>query len=138
MAKDAITMFKEAAAQLQKEEAYLALDGTRAKNDADEVLQKLIGDFNLARLDLNTELSKAEDKSQEKIDSLNQKVNQLYNDIMSNESMQAYNEAKNELEALINHVNAIINTTVNGGDPMTVEAPSGGCSGSCSSCGGCH
>ena len=26
MAKDAITMFKEAAAQLQREEAYLALD----------------------------------------------------------------------------------------------------------------
>ena len=29
MAKDAITMFKEAAQQLQKEEAYLALEGTR-------------------------------------------------------------------------------------------------------------
>ena len=31
MAKDAITMFKEAAAQLQREEAYLALEGTRKK-----------------------------------------------------------------------------------------------------------
>ena len=25
-----------------------------------------------------------------------------------------------------------------GGDPMTVEEPAGGCSGSCSSCSGCH
>lgn len=48
MAKDAITMFKEAAAQLQREEAYLALEGTRKKNDEDEALQQLIGDFNLA------------------------------------------------------------------------------------------
>ena len=55
MAKDAITMFKEAAAQLQREEAYLALEGTRKKNDEDEALQQLIGDFNLARIDLNSE-----------------------------------------------------------------------------------
>ncbi|MEG0768666.1 MAG: YlbF family regulator [Ruthenibacterium sp.] len=139
MLKDAVTLFKEAALQLQKEEAYVALAGTRAKNDEDEVLQALIGDFNLARLDLNAELSKAADKNQEKINGLNTKVNQLYNDIMSNESMQAYNEAKSELEAIVNHINAILNTAVNGGDPMTVEAaPAGGCSGSCSSCGGCH
>ena len=89
MAKDAITMFKEAAAQLQREE--------------------------------------------------NVKVNQLYNDIMANESMAAYNEAKAELESVMNYVNAIINTAVNGGDPMTVEEPQqGGCSGSCASCSGCH
>lgn len=136
--KDAITLFKEAAVQMQKEEAYVALEGTRSKNDSDEALQALIGDFNLARMDLNTELAKSEDKNQEKVAELNTKVNQLYNDIMSNERMIAYNEAKTELEAVVNHINAIINTAVNGGDPMTVETPTGGCSGSCSSCSGCH
>ena len=127
MAKDAITMFKEAAAQLQREEAYLALEGTRKKNDEDEALQQLIGDFNLARIDLNSELSKSADKDQDKVNELNVKVNQLYN------------EAKAELESVMNYVNAIINTAVNGGDPMTVEEPQqGGCSGSCASCSGCH
>ena len=53
MAKDAITMFKEAAAQLQKEIEYVALDSARKMNDEDEALQELIGDFNLARIDLN-------------------------------------------------------------------------------------
>ena len=119
MAKDAITMFKEAAAQLQREEAYLALEGTRKKNDEDEALQQLIGDFNLARIDLNSELSKSADKDQDKVNELNVKVNQLYNDIMANESMAAYNEAKAELESVMNYVNAIINTAVNGGDPLT-------------------
>ncbi|MEF9970469.1 MAG: YlbF family regulator [Ruthenibacterium sp.] len=138
MAIDAITMFKQAAAQLQKEEAYVALDGTRKLNDNDEALQALIGDFNLARIDLNTELSKNEDKDQDKIAQLNTKVNQLYNDIMTNESMASYNEAKEELEGVVNYINAIINTAVNGGDPMSVEAPTQGCSGSCSSCSGCH
>ena len=138
MAKDAITMYKEAAQQLQKEEAYLALEGTRKANDEDEALQTLIGDFNLARIDLNSELSKAADKDQERVNQLNLKVNQLYNDIMANEHMIAYNEAKDELEALMNYVNAIINTAVNGGDPMAVEEPQAGCSGSCASCSGCH
>ena len=138
MAKDAITMFKEAAAQLQREEAYLALEGTRKKNDEDEALQQLIGDFNLARIDLNSELSKSADKDQDKVNELNVKVNQLYNDIMANESMAAYNEAKAEAEALISYIDAIINTAMNGGDPMSVQQPEAGCSGSCASCSGCH
>lgn len=139
MAKDAITMFKEAAAQLQREETYLALRGTMEKSDADEVLQKLIGDFNLARIDLNSELSKSEDKDQKKIQALNTKVGTLYNDIMANECMAAYNEAKAEMERLVGYIDAIINTAVNGGDPATVEQPpEGGCTGSCSSCSGCH
>jgi len=27
---------------------------------------------------------------------------------------------------------------MNGGDPMTVNPPAGGCTGSCASCSGCH
>ncbi len=139
MAKDAITMFKEAAAQLQKEEAFLALAHAMEQNDSDEALQQMIGDFNLARIDLNSELSKsAEEKDGEKVAALNTKVNELYNQIMANESMAAYNEAKTEIEKAISYINAIVNTAVNGGDPMTVEEPAGGCSGSCSSCSGCH
>lgn len=138
MAKDAITLFKEAAAQMQREETFVALMGTLKKNDEDEVLQSLIGDFNLARIDLNAELSKSEDKDPEKLAGLNTKVGQLYNDIMANESMIAYNEAKAEMEKLVEYVNAIVNTAVNGGDPMTVEQPQAGCSGSCASCAGCH
>ena len=138
MAKDAITLFKEAAKQMQQEAEYLALEGTRKINDGDEALQQLIGEFNLSRIDLNSELSKSADKDQDKINELNIKVNKLYNDIMANESMAAYNEAKAEFEAVVNYVNAIINTAANGGDPLTVEEPQQGCTGSCSSCSGCH
>ena len=138
MSKDAITMFKEAAVQLQKEAEYLALAGTKEKNDADEALQQMIGDFNLARIDLNSELSKTEGKDQDKVAQLNTKVNNLYNDIMANESMISYNESRAEMESVVNYINAIVNTAVNGGDPMTVEEPSSSCTGSCASCGGCH
>lgn len=135
MAKDAITMFKEAPHSCSGKRLIWRWRAPAKKNDEDEALQQLIGDFNLARIDLNSELSKSADKDQDKVNELNVKVNQLYNDIMANESMAAYNEAKAELESVMNYVNAIINTAVNGGDPMTVEEPQqGGCSGSCASC----
>lgn len=135
---DVIDLFKKAAAALQTDARYLALDAARKANDADEKLQEMIGEFNLARLDLNNEISK-DDRDEARVAELNAKVNQLYSDIMASESMVTYNEAKAEAEGLIAYIDAIINTAMNGGDPMSVQEPqAGGCSGSCSSCSGCH
>lgn len=135
---DVIDLFKKAAAALQTDARYLALDAARKANDADEKLQEMIGEFNLARLDLNNEISKDE-RDEAKVAELNAKVNQLYSEIMASESMVTYNEAKAEAEGLVAYIDAIINTAMNGGDPMNVQEPqAGGCSGSCSSCSGCH
>ena len=130
---DCIDLFKRAAMALQTDPRYLALDQARKANDKDEELQNLIGEFNLARMDLNNEISKSE-RSDERIAELNTKVNDLYGKIMADEGMTAYNEAKRDCENL----DAIINTAMNGGDPMTVQEPSESCTGSCSTCGGCH
>ena len=73
----------------------------------------------------------------DRIAELNDKVRKIYGDIMSNESMVAYNEAKNEVDQLMQYINAILVTAVNGGDPMTVEEPSS-CGGDCAGCSGCH
>ena len=113
------------------------LDAARRENDMDEELQNMIGEFNLARLDLNNESAKAETDAA-RVAELNQRVNDLYSQIMASEGMVRYNAAKAECEAMVSHIDAIINTAMNGGDPMTVQAPTGGCTGSCSTCGGCH
>ena len=134
---DTIDLFKKAAAALQTDPCYLALAAAREANDKDEALQDMIGEFNLARLDLNNEISKDE-RDDAKVAELNAKVNELYSKIMSTGSMAAYNEAKAEAEALISYIDAIINTAMNGGDPMSEQQPEAGCSGSCSSCSGCH
>ena len=57
---DCIDLFKKAAAALQTDPRYLELDAARRENDMDEELQNMIGEFNLARLDLNNESAKAE------------------------------------------------------------------------------
>lgn len=134
---DCIDLFKRAAVALQTDPCYLALDRARKQNDADEQLQNLIGEFNLARMDLNTEIGKTE-RDDARIAELNEKVNSLYGQIMSDDGMLAYNEAKQECEALVGYIDAIINTAMNGGDPMAVQQPEAGCTGSCASCAGCH
>ncbi len=134
---DCIDLFKKAAAALQTDPRYLELDAARRENDMDEELQNLIGEFNLARLDMNNESAKSAPDTA-RVAELNQRVNDLYSQIMASEGMVRYNAAKAECEAMVSHIDAIINTAMNGGDPMTVQAPTGGCTGSCSTCGGCH
>ena len=85
---DCIDLFKRAAMALQTDPRYLALDQARKANDKDEELQNLIGEFNLARMDLNNEISKSE-RSDERIAELNTKVNDLYGKIMADEGMTA-------------------------------------------------
>ena len=71
---DCIDLFKRAAVALQTDSRYLVLDQTRKANDKDEELQNLIGEFNLARMDLNNEIGKSE-RNDARIAELNEKVN---------------------------------------------------------------
>ena len=74
---DCIDLFKRAAVALQTDSRYLVLDQTRKANDKDEELQNMIGEFNLARMDLNNEIGKSE-RNDARIAELNEKVNSLY------------------------------------------------------------
>ena len=85
---DIIELTRNLAMEIQKDQRYQILDNARRLNDADEELQQQIGDFNLARIDLNNEVSKS-DKNADRIAELNEKVQSIYTDIMNNESMQA-------------------------------------------------
>ena len=83
---DCIDLFKRAAMALRDDPRYLALDQARKLNDNDEELQNMIGEFNLARMDLNNEIGKSE-RSDARISELNEKVNDLYGKIMADEGM---------------------------------------------------
>ena len=53
---------------------------------------------------------------------LNQRVNDLYSQIMASEGMVRYNAAKASARQWSATL-TLINTAMNGGDPMTVQAP---------------
>ena len=132
---DVIAMARQLGKALQQDEGYLRLMVAQQQNDADETLQALIGKFNLARINLNTELNKT-DKDQARVTALNEEVRAVYGQIMDNENMAAYNKAKTEFDDTVDFVMQILRGSNNGEDPDLIEKQSG-CSGSCSSCSGC-
>ena len=134
---DIIDLTRQLGAAIQADPTYIAYALAKEQNDKDEALQALIGEFNLQRMSLNQELQKEEaEKSQSKIESLNTSLQELYGKIMENESMSRFNDAKTALDEVVSRVNSILLMCINGEDPATCE-PSN-CSGSCSTCGGCH
>ena len=138
MAFDFILEFKKLCAQLQKEDVIVYLEQAKKMNDMDQELQDLIGKFNLARFNLNIEMNKQEDSDENELRRLDEEISGLYEQIMANDSMMAYNEALNDVNRLKQYVDAVLTATINGGDPMVVQLPEEGCTGSCSSCSGCH
>lgn len=133
---DVIALARELGKAVQQDERYLKMMTQQQANDEDKELQKLIGDFNLKRIALNTEINQAE-KNQEKITEINNEIKDIYKKIMANENMISYNETKTELDSLLDFVLQILRGSVNGEDPELIQQQSG-CSGSCSSCSGCH
>lgn len=140
---DIIEMTRKLGVEIQNSDEYKKFAAAKLANDEDKQLQEDIGNFNLIRMQidqcLTDENNKEEDKEalRSKINDLNVKLKDLYSKIMASESMVNYNVAKTELDTLVNQINAIITLTVNGEDPMTCQI-SEGCSGSCSTCSGCH
>ncbi len=124
-------------AAMQADEAYIKYAEAIKKNDENEELQKIISEFNLKRMNLDAEISKDEkERNEEKIKTLNEELRAIYNEIMENPAMIAFNEAKAGMDKLLQDINAIIMMCAQGADPETCEISA--CTGSCSTCGGCH
>ena len=123
--------------EIQKDERFIAYAKAKLANDKDEQLQKDIGEFNIIRMNLDQEMTR-DDKDDEKIKKLNEDLRKIYARIMSGNAMLEYNTAKAGVDAMLSDINSIIMQCVEGADPKVCEPESHECTGSCSSCGGCH
>lgn len=129
---------RELGKALQEDERYVKYLEAKKQNDTDTELQNMIGEFNMKRMQLNQEMQK-EDKDEAAMQSLNNELTELYNKVMANQNMVAFSEAQQEMDKVLQSVQYIITCSANGEDPMTCpEEEPHNCSGSCSSCGGCH
>ena len=135
---DVIYELRLLAKKLQQDDRIVYLEQVKKKMDMDKELQELIQKFNTLQYEYRIEAVKEDGvRDDAKVQNLNKELVSIYADIMANEFMMEYNECKNEVDRLTQLVQAIISAAINGGDPMIVEVPEGGCSGSCSSCSGC-
>ncbi len=135
---DVISIARQLGKALQEEEAYKKMIAAAAANDANAELQEDIEKFNLLRLQLNEEISK-EDSDKEKVESIQKELTDLYTKVTADPNMIAFNDARTELEGLLDKVNQIITAAASGEDPETFEIHDhSSCGGNCASCGGCH
>ncbi len=133
---DIIEQTRKLGVALQQDERYINYAKAKLANDSDKDLQDLIGKFNLIRMQIDTELQN-ENRDEEKVKKLNEELRDVYGNIMSSKAMVEYNNAKTALDSLLNEINTLISQFIEGDDPMTCEIHHE-CTGSCSTCGGCH
>lgn len=132
---DVIAQVRELGKAIQKDERFIRYAKARLENDNNTELQALIGEFNIIRMELDKQLS-GEEKEQDKVDELNVKLRDVYGKIMASPAMVEYNTAKAELDQMVGEINTVISKCLDGEDPETCETVA--CTGSCSTCGGCH
>ena len=132
---DIIEMTRELGKALQQDERFIAYQLATQANDQDQELQNLISEFEGMRKELNYEITK-DDKDTDRIKELDEGIKGHYQKIMQNPRMIVFTAAQKSLESLVTNINQIITMCANGENPDTCE-PSSGCTGSCSTCGGC-
>ena len=131
-----IEKVRELGKAIQQDERFIRYAKAKLANDNDKDLQAAIGNFNITRMELDREIS-SENKDDEKVQKLNDELRRVYGEIMSAPAMVEYNTAKAEVDSMVNDINVIISKCLDGEDPDTCDTNSG-CTGSCSTCGGCH
>ena len=98
------------------------------QNDAEA--QKLIGEYNLVRMQLAQRAQK-EDLTQEEMEQIQQELSAEFEKLTKNPVIAEFLEARAALDALVNQVNSILTHFITGEDPN-------GCTHNCATCGGCH
>lgn len=136
---DVIALARELGKAIQADDRYLAYRQAKADNDGDIELNGKIGKLNLLQMSYQNE-SEKENADNDKLERLNAEFTDLYGEIMQNDLMRVFQEKKQALDDLMNYIVELLTLCVRGEDPDTCEpAPNdgGGCTGSCSTCGGC-
>ena len=133
---DVIETARELGKAIQQDERFIRFAKARLANDNDTDLQNAIGQFNIKRMELEKAVS-AEEKDEQLVAKLNEELRTVYGEIMSSAAMVEYNTAKALVDQMMSEVNVILSKSLEGEDPATCEATEA-CTGSCSTCGGCH
>ena len=114
-----------------KEDARIKrLDAAREAYEADEKIVNLSMEYAVQQQALQTEAVK-EDRDESLIESLNARVEEIYNEIVSLPAYVELEAAQNEVNDLMSSVNNTINAQMMGEEQS-------GCTHNCATCGGCH
>lgn len=112
-----------------KEDARLVrLEMARVAYEANEEIMKLTEEYAVTQQAMQHEAMK-EERDDAVIEKLNARVEEIYNVITATEVYKAFEAAQNEVNELMERVNATISAQI-AGDTA--------CTHNCATCGGCH
>ena len=115
---------------LRDSDAVVRYENAKALYATDGKLMALIDQYNCQGKLLRDEGEKA-DRNDELLGQITNKLKELYDEIMENETMLAMQAAEQEISAIINDVNR-------GMQSILQPEMEGGCTGNCSTCSSCH
>lgn len=128
---DILEMAKELGKAIADSDLMAAVKKAEDVQNNDEKAQQLIGEYNLKRMQLAQRVQK-EDVTQEELEVVQKELSDEFDKLMQYSVISDFITARKELDAVLEQVNNVISFYVTG------KTPDGGCSGSCSSCSGCH
>lgn len=121
---------KELGMLIANSQEFALVKATEEAQLADEEATALMMEYSNTQDELS---KKASDPNitKEEFEEIRNESQKAFEKICENKNIKAYLDANRSFSAMIQQVNSIIGYFVKGGD-------SSGCSGNCSSCGGCH
>ena len=127
---------RELGKAIQADERYTKLMACKEANDKDSDLNALIGKLNLIQMSYQVEAEG--EANEEKMNGFEKEFREVYTEVMLNENMKNYENARQDVDDMMNYVMQLLSMVVNGENPETCDpAAQANCTGSCSTCGGC-
>lgn len=123
---DIIEKTRELGEMIQASAEMEKVKAAEIAQNNDEEAQKLLQEFNLARMNLVRDMNEGKITKEEAV----QKNNENFEKVGKHQTINAYIQAKKEFDAMVNQVNEILNYYITGQEP--------GCTHDCHTCGGCH
>lgn len=121
---------RELAIAMTESEEYLAYKEAESIQLSDQEACKMLADYRVTQ-DALAKRAAADGVTKEELEAIQAEAQASFDSLLQNVSIKNYLEAQNKFTNLVSQVNNIISYFVSGKN-------SGGCSGNCGSCGGCH
>lgn len=117
--------------KLKEDERLKKLESAREAYETSAELQSLMSEYETQQQILQAEVGKADDRDMLLVETVQNRINELYKQIMTHPVFVALNEAQAAVNDLMNAVNNTITTQITGEEPSN-------CTHNCATCGGCH
>ena len=116
---------------LKEDDRLKALESARNAYETNAELQGLMSEYEVQQQMLQAEVGKADERDMLFVETVQNRINELYKEIVNHPVFVELNRAQEEVTNLMNAVNNTITTQITGEEPS-------GCTHNCSTCSGCH